>query len=198
MQRRAILSVYDKRGLPDLGRELHALGWELVASGGTTRALAAADLPVTEVAAVTGAPEILGGRVKTLHPAVHGGILARDLPEDAADLAAQAIAPFDLVVCNLYPFAATIARPDTTLAEAVEQIDIGGVALLRAAAKNFARVAVLCEPDDYAPALAALRSDGQLAPANRLRLALKAFRHTRDYDAAIAAYLSTQLTAASE
>ncbi|MBK7219495.1 MAG: hypothetical protein IPH95_21150, partial [Candidatus Promineofilum sp.] len=143
MTKRAILSVHDKTGLIELGRGLAALGWELVASGGTARALRAAGLAAREVSDVTGAPEMLGGRVKTLHPAIHGGILARDTADDRADLAAQGIAPIDLVVCNLYPFAATVARPGVTTAEAVEQIDIGGVTLLRAAAKNFARVVVL-------------------------------------------------------
>lgn len=197
MQKRAILSVYDKRDLLTLSRGLLALGWELVASGGTARALAAAGLPVTEVADVTGAPEILGGRVKTLHPAIHGGILARDLAADAADLAAHAIAPVDLVVCNLYPFEATVADPTTTLADAVEQIDIGGVALLRAAAKNFARVAVLCDPADYPAALTALVETGSFAAAQRLRWAVKAFEHTRDYDTAIAAYLQQHSTASA-
>ena len=148
MTKRAILSVHDKTGLIELGRGLVALGWELIASGGTARALRDAGLPAREVSDVTGAPEMLGGRVKTLHPAIHGGILARDTAGDRADLAAQGIAPIDLVVGNLYPFAATIARPGTTTAEAVEQIDIGGVTLLRAAAKNFGRVVVLCDPAD--------------------------------------------------
>ena len=137
------------------------LGFELVASGGTARALSAAGLPVTQVDQVTGFPEILGGRVKTLHPAIHGGILARRTPEHLAELAAHGIAPVDLVVCNLYPFAATVARPGVTEAEAVEEIDIGGVTLLRAAAKNFESVAVVCDPADYAGVLAALRGAGQ-------------------------------------
>ena len=121
MRKRAILSVYDKKDLPALAQGLVELGWELIASGGTARALRAANLPVTEVAAVTGSPEILGGRVKTLHPAIHGGILAQQTEADRADLAAQQIAFVDLVVCNLYPFTETIAQPDVTLADAVEQ-----------------------------------------------------------------------------
>ncbi len=137
MKRRAILSVYDKSGLVELGRGLDELGFELVASGGTARALANAHLPVSEVEAVTGFPEILGGRVKTLHPAIHGGILARRTPEHLAELAAHDVSPVDLVVCNLYPFVETVRRPGVTDAEAVEEIDIGGVTLLRAAAKNF-------------------------------------------------------------
>jgi phosphoribosylaminoimidazolecarboxamide formyltransferase/IMP cyclohydrolase len=151
MTKRAILSVYDKSGLVEFAQGLLALGWELIASGGTSRSLREADLPVMDVAAVTGAPEMLGGRVKTLHPAIHGGILARDLDRDQAELAAQNIRLIDMVICNLYPFDETIAQPDVTLAEAIEQIDIGGVTLLRAAAKNFARVVVLCETADYRP-----------------------------------------------
>ena len=189
MTKRAILSVHDKTGLIELGRGLAALGWELVASGGTARALRAVGLAAREVSDVTGAPEMLGGRVKTLHPAIHGGILARDTADDRADLAAQGIAPFDLVVCNLYPFADTIARPGATTAEAVEQIDIGGVTLLRAAAKNFARVVVLCDPADYEPALAAIAAGGP-DEATRRTLASKAFEYTWAYDAAIAEYLA--------
>ncbi|MCA9975185.1 MAG: bifunctional phosphoribosylaminoimidazolecarboxamide formyltransferase/IMP cyclohydrolase, partial [Anaerolineales bacterium] len=127
MKKRAILSVYDKSGLVAFAQGLNALGWELVASGGTARSLREANLPVLDVADITGAPEMLGGRVKTLHPVVHGGILARDIESDRADLAAQEIAFIDLVVCNLYPFTQTIAQPGVTLAEAIEQIDIGGV-----------------------------------------------------------------------
>jgi phosphoribosylaminoimidazolecarboxamide formyltransferase/IMP cyclohydrolase len=168
----------------------------LVASGGTARALSVAGLPVTSVEQVTGHPEILGGRVKTLHPAIHGGILARRTPEHLAELSSHGIAAVDLVVCNLYPFAATVARPDVTEAEAVEEIDIGGVALLRAAAKNFESVTVVCDPADYDAVLAALqRTDVPGASvsaggvAERRRLALKAFRHTAAYDAAIATWL---------
>ncbi len=189
MTKRAILSVYDKTGLIELARGLAAQGWELIASGGTARALRDAGLAARDVAELTGAPEMLGGRVKTLHPAIHGGILARDTAGDAAELATHAIAPIDLVVCNLYPFAATIARPDVTAAEAIEQIDIGGVTLLRAAAKNFARVVVLCDPADYAATLDALAAGGP-DEAMRRALAAKAFAHTMAYDAAVAEYLS--------
>jgi phosphoribosylaminoimidazolecarboxamide formyltransferase/IMP cyclohydrolase len=191
MTKRAILSVYDKSGLVEFAQGLLALGWELIASGGTSRSLREADLPVMDVAAVTGAPEMLGGRVKTLHPAIHGGILARDLDRDQADLAAQNIRLIDMVICNLYPFDETIAQPDVTLAEAIEQIDIGGVTLLRAAAKNFARVVVLCETADYLPTLTALQNNA-LDEAFRRQLAVKAFAHTRDYDTAITAYLQAQ------
>ncbi len=189
MSPRAILSVYDKAGLVEFARELIELGFELVASGGTARAVSAAGLPVTQVEQVTGHPEILGGRVKTLHPAIHGGILARRTPEHLADLAGHGIAPVDLVVCNLYPFAATVARPGVTEPEAVEEIDIGGVTLLRAAAKNFESVTVVCDPADYVGVLAALRA-GDDRQAERRRLALKAFRHTAAHDAAIAAWLA--------
>jgi phosphoribosylaminoimidazolecarboxamide formyltransferase/IMP cyclohydrolase len=188
MTRRAILSVYDKTGLVEFARGLAGLGFELVASGGTARALSAAGLPVTSVDQVTGHPEILGGRVKTLHPAIHGGILARRTPEHLAELAAHGIAPVDLVVCNLYPFAATVARPDVTEADAVEEIDIGGVTLLRAAAKNFEAVTVVCDPADYDAILTAFAA-GNFGTEERRRLALKAFRHTAAYDAAIATWL---------
>ncbi len=184
------MSVYDKSGLVDFGRNLASLGWELVASGGTARMLKADGLTVVEVAEMTGAPEILGGRVKTLHPAVHGGILAQDIERDHSDLAAQGIDMIDLVVCNLYPFEDTIAAPDVTVAAAIEQIDIGGVTLLRAAAKNFKRVAVVCDTNDYDAIINQLRADGSVDAATRQKLAVKAFAHTRDYDTAITAYLS--------
>jgi phosphoribosylaminoimidazolecarboxamide formyltransferase/IMP cyclohydrolase len=188
MERRAVLSVYDKVGLTEMGRELATLGWELVASGGTAEVLRHAGLDVVDVSDVTGAPEMLGGRVKTLHPIIHGGILARQTDADREELAKLGIPYVDLVVCNLYPFVKTVSRPGVTLAEAVEQIDIGGVTLLRAAAKNFARVTVVCDPADYDLVLAGLKA-GRLDEAQRRHLALKAFAHTRDYDAAITAYL---------
>ena len=188
MSKRAILSVYDKSGLVELSQNLIGLGYTLVASGGTARLLTEAGIAVTAVEAVTHAPEMLGGRVKTLHPAIHGGILARDMASDQADLTSHNIEMFDLVVCNLYPFEETIAQPNVTLAEAIEQIDIGGVTLLRAAAKNFARVTAVCDPTDYPTLIQALKSG--TIPANlRQQLALKAFTHTRDYDTAIVAYL---------
>ena len=186
---RALLSTYDRTGLVDFARGLLSLGFELIASGGTARALGAEGLPVTPVEQITGFPEMLGGRVKTLHPAIHGGILARRTPEHLAELAAHGLAPIDLVVVNLYPFSQTVARPGVTLDEAVEQIDIGGVALLRAAAKNFASVWVVCDPADYPLVLQALRS-GTPGVELRRSLARKAFRHTAIYDAAIASYLA--------
>jgi len=188
MKKRAILSVYDKCGIVAFAQGLDTLGWELIGSGGTAGQLRTAGLPVRDVADVTGAPEMLGGRVKTLHPAIHGGILAKDSAADRAELAAQNFRPIDLVVCNLYPFQETAARPEVTLAEAVEQIDIGGVTLLRAAAKNFGRVTAVCDPDDYDQVLARLKSGGLTTGARR-QLAIKAFAHTRDYDAAVTAYL---------
>ena len=186
---RALFSVSDKRGLVELAQGLHAAGVELIASGGTAAALRQAGLPALDVSDLTGFPEILGGRVKTLHPAVHGGILARGTAEHLAELAEHGLAPIDLVICNLYPFSQTVARPDVTLAEAIEQIDIGGVTLLRAAAKNQERVLVLCDPADYAAALAAVQA-GAVDDTLRRSLALKAFQHTASYDAAIASYLA--------
>ncbi|KAJ2697822.1 bifunctional phosphoribosylaminoimidazolecarboxamide formyltransferase/IMP cyclohydrolase [Coemansia sp. IMI 209128] len=188
----ALLSVYDKTGLIDLAKSLHELGVELVASGGTSKAIREAGLPVKDVSDITKAPEMLGGRVKTLHPAVHGGILARDLASDDADLAAQAIDKITYVVCNLYPFKQTVARDGVTIAEAVEEIDIGGVTLLRAAAKNHACVSIVCDPSDYARVLSEIRDLGAVAPDTRQTLALKAFAQTADYDTAIADYFRQQ------
>ncbi len=190
---RAILSVSDKSGLARLGRGLTALGFEIYASGGTQRALAAAGTAARPVSDLTGFPEILGGRVKTLHPALHGGILARrDRPADLEELAQHGLRPIELVAVNLYPFARTVAQPGVTLEAALEQIDIGGPTLLRAAAKNFPAVLPLCDPADYEAALAALAQPGGPAPAFRRRLAAKAFRHVAVYDALIAAYLGAQ------
>jgi phosphoribosylaminoimidazolecarboxamide formyltransferase/IMP cyclohydrolase len=190
---RALLSVSDKRGIEALGSGLAALGCELFSTGNTKARLAAAGVSVRSVSDLTGFPEILDGRVKTLHPAVHGGILARrDLPAHMEALAAHGIAPIDLVVVNLYPFAQTVARPDVTLGEALEQIDIGGPTMVRASAKNHPSVLVVVDPDDYERVLAALR-DGVVTPELRKRLAAKAFAHTASYDAAIAAYLADDL-----
>jgi phosphoribosylaminoimidazolecarboxamide formyltransferase/IMP cyclohydrolase len=194
--KRAILSVYDKTGLVDLARPLAEQGVELVASGGTARALREAGLAVRAVSDVTGSPEILGGRVKTLHPAVHGGILSRRTPADQEQLdglgcgvVGRPTPPhggeIDLVVVNLYPFEKTVADPDASLDEIIEQIDIGGVALLRAAAKNFAHVTVVCDPADYTSILAEIESRGEVSLETRRRLAVKAFTRTAAYDAAI-------------
>ena len=186
--RRALLSVFDKTGLVALARRLAAQGVELVSSGGTARVLREAGLAVEDVSNLTGFPEILGGRVKTLHPAVHGGLLARrNDPDDLAELDAHQITPFDLVVVNLYPFAAAIAREGVTEAEAVENIDIGGPGMVRAAAKNFAFVTVVTSPDDYdAVAEEMAQHDGQVSMITRRRLAHTAFEHTARYDRAIA------------
>lgn len=186
---KAILSVHDKTGLLEFARGLAALGWDLLASGGTARLLRENGLKVTDVAEYTGSPEVLGGRVKTLHPAVHAGLLARPTAADAADLKANGWDYIDLVAVNLYPFEDTIARPDVTLADAIENIDIGGVTLIRAAAKNQERVTLLCDPADYPAVLAALQNGG-ISAEKRAALALKGFLHTAHYDAAIAGYLS--------
>jgi phosphoribosylaminoimidazolecarboxamide formyltransferase/IMP cyclohydrolase len=191
---RALLSVSDKTGLVEFSRGLALLGIELVASGGTAGALREAGLTVVDVAELTSSPEMLGGRVKTLHPKVHGGILARrDLAEDRADLAANQIGEIDLVVVNLYPFEATVARPDVTYEEAIEKIDIGGPSMVRSAAKNHEYVGVVCDPTDYASVLGELREGGGLSRATRRRLAQKAFRSTASYDAAIQGWLADRL-----
>jgi phosphoribosylaminoimidazolecarboxamide formyltransferase/IMP cyclohydrolase len=191
--RRALLSVSDKTGVVELARGLAALGVELVSTGGTARILADAGLAAREVAELTGFPELLDGRVKTLHPAVHAAILARrGHPEHLRQLALHGIEPIDLVVVNLYPFEETAARPGADFDEVVESIDIGGPALIRAAAKNHGAVAVLVEPGQYGPVLEELRrSGGELSAESRRRLAQEAFRRTAQYDAAIAAWFRT-------
>ena len=188
---RALISVHDKTGVVDLGRGLAALGVEILSTGGTAALLRGAGIPVVDVAEVTGFPEMLDGRVKTLHPKVHGGILARrQSPAHMAALAAQQIRPIDLVVVALYPFEKTVARPDVTLAEAVENIDIGGPSMIRGAAKNHESVGVVTDPSQYAAVLEEIRrNDGTLSAETRYRLAHEAFRRTAQYDAAIAAYL---------
>jgi phosphoribosylaminoimidazolecarboxamide formyltransferase/IMP cyclohydrolase len=197
--RRALLSVSDKRGLVDLGRGLDALGFELVSTGGTARVLREAGLEVTDVSSVTGSPEMLDGRVKTLHPRVHAGVLA-DLREadHRAQLAGAGIAPFELVVVNLYPFAEAAERPGIDTEALIEEIDIGGPTLVRAAAKNHASVGAVTRAEDYPAILDELRREGRLSEATRRRLALDAFRHTADYDARIAAVLPERLGAAED
>ncbi len=186
MIRRALLSVYDKTGLEELARGLHALGAELLASGGTAARLRELGLPVTPVEEVTASPEILGGRVKTLHPRVHGGILARrDDPEDMEQLAANGIEPIDLVCVNLYPFEAVASRPGAKEPEVIEMIDVGGPAMLRAAAKNFYHVAALSSPEQYGRVLEELKRDGSLSLELRRELAAAAFATTAAYEAAI-------------
>jgi phosphoribosylaminoimidazolecarboxamide formyltransferase/IMP cyclohydrolase len=189
----ALFSVSDKTGLVQFARGLHNQGWDFLASGGTASALRDAKIPVTDVAKYTGSPEILGGRVKTLHPAISGGLLARETKEDAADLEKVKAAYIDLVACNLYPFQQTVAIPDVTLDEAIENIDIGGVTLIRAAAKNFARVAVLTDPADYPRVLKELELTGKVSKNTRRFLANKAFSHTASYDTAISTYLNERI-----
>ena len=193
--KRALISVSDKTGVVDLARVLSDAGVEILSSGGTAATLSEAGIPVRPVADVTGAPEILGGRVKTLHPKIHGGILAdRRDPEHMSQLHEQGIAPIDLVVCNLYPFEDTVARPDVPEDEAVEQIDIGGPAMVRAAAKNFHSVAVVVNPDRYEEVAAEIRDKGGISEETRRSLALEAFQHTAAYDTAISAYLAPRDT----
>jgi phosphoribosylaminoimidazolecarboxamide formyltransferase/IMP cyclohydrolase len=190
--RRALVSVSDKRGLVDLGQRLRRLGVEILSTGGTAAALTEAGVEVMQVSAYTGAPEILDGRVKTLHPRIHGGLLGRATAEHRAEMEAQQIEPIDLVVVNLYPFERTVAAPDVTPPDAIENIDIGGPSMIRSAAKNHERVAVLVDPGDYDALLAELEGGGgAVSAATRFRLACKAFAHTAAYDGAIAAYLSS-------
>ena len=189
--RRALLSVSDKTGIVGLARTLSEMGVEILSSGGTASALTEAGIHVTAVADVTGAPEILGGRVKTLHPKIHGGILAdRRRPEHIKEIDLYGIEPIDLVVCNLYPFEQTVAHPSTSGDAALEQIDIGGPAMVRAAAKNHPSVAVVVSPDRYESVLDELRTSGDVSDETRKALAREAFRHTASYDAAIARWLS--------
>jgi phosphoribosylaminoimidazolecarboxamide formyltransferase / IMP cyclohydrolase len=195
--RRALLSVSDKTGVTEFAAGLHERGFELVSTGGTAEAIRQAGLPVTDVAAVTGVPEMLDGRVKTLHPRIHGGLLAdRRRPEHRAHLAAEAIGPFEVLAVNLYPFAQTAERRDTGLDQLTEEIDIGGPSLLRAAAKNFASVAVVCAADRYPAVLDALDRHGEIPVALRAALAIDAFRHVAAYDARIVAELPIRMAEA--
>ncbi|MDP2871627.1 MAG: bifunctional phosphoribosylaminoimidazolecarboxamide formyltransferase/IMP cyclohydrolase [Bacillota bacterium] len=190
MARRALLSVYDKEGLVELGRGLVRLGWELISTGGTAARLAEAGVPVRDIAAVTGFPEILDGRVKTLHPAVFGGILARrDVAAHREQLAAHGLETIDLVVSNLYPFRATVGRPGVTLDDALENIDIGGVSLIRAAAKNHRDVLIATDPREYGAVLEAIER-GEEGEELRYRLACAAFAHTAAYDAVVSTWLA--------
>jgi phosphoribosylaminoimidazolecarboxamide formyltransferase/IMP cyclohydrolase len=190
--RRALLSVSDKTGLIELARELGARGIEILSTGGTARLLTEQGVPVREVAGLTGFPEIMDGRVKTLHPKIHGGLLGRRGVDDAV-MAQHGILPIDLLVVNLYPFAATVARAGTSYADAIENIDIGGPAMLRAAAKNHESVLVVVDPQDYALLLRELDTHGGGSEAaTRARLAAKAFTHSARYDTMVAAYLSAQ------
>lgn len=187
---RALVSVSDKSGIIEFCRELHQLNIEILSTGGTARSLADNGIPVTEVSDYTGFPEMMAGRIKTLHPRIHGGILARR-GIDEPIMQENGIVPIDMVVVNLYPFEQTVANPDCDLATAIENIDIGGPTMIRAAAKNYADVAVVVDPADYAPVLSELRAErNQLSQKTRFNLALKSFQHTAGYDAAIASYLA--------
>ena len=188
---KALLSVSDKTGVLDLARDLHQLGVQLVSTGGTAKLLADNGLPVTEVAELTGFPEMLDGRVKTLHPMVHGGLLARrDTPEHMAALATHGIGTIDILVVNLYPFESTVAKAGCTLADAIENIDIGGPAMVRSAAKNWKDVAVLTDASQYAEVVAELKADGRVTDTTRFKLAVAAFNRISNYDGAISDFLS--------
>jgi phosphoribosylaminoimidazolecarboxamide formyltransferase / IMP cyclohydrolase len=196
MARLALLSTSDKTGLVEFARRLVEFEFELLSSGGTAQTLLDAGIPVIKVSDYTGSPEILAGRVKTLHPRIHGGILARPtLPADLADLEANQIRPIALVVVNLYPFEQTVAQPDVSVAAAIEQLDIGGPAMLRAAAKNFAHVTVLCDPSQYSEYLDELQQRQEPSLNFRQSCALRAFQHTAAYDRAICTYLEQQFHA---
>ena len=192
--KRALLSVSDKTGIVELGKALADLGIEIISTGGTMRTLKEAGVPVMAVQDVTGFPEMMDGRVKTLHPKIHGAILAvRDNPSLVQDMKDHGITPIDLVVVNLYPFQQTIAKPGVTLAEAIENIDIGGPCMVRASAKNNKYVAIVTNPAKYGEIIDILKKDGEFTDTYRLELAREAFQHTAQYDTAIAAYLSEQV-----
>ena len=197
--KRALLSVSDKTGIVELARFLHEIGVEIISTGGTMKAIKAAGIPVTYVSDVTGFPEIMDGRVKTLNPKIHGGILGvRSNPEHMAQMKKYGIKPIDLVVVNLYPFKETIAKPHVTEAEAIENIDIGGPAMLRAAAKNFRDVVIITNPARYSSLIAMLQQTGDVDLHTRKVLAKEAFAHTSEYDAAISAYLTKRLAEDSQ
>jgi len=191
---RALISVSDKRGVIELGKELAAMGVEILSTGGTAKALRDGGVSVKDVSEHTGFPEMMDGRLKTLHPKVHGGLLGRrDNPSDLEDMKKHGIEPIDIVVVNLYPFEATVAKPDVTFEDAIENIDIGGPTMLRSSAKNHRDVAVVVDPDDYEGIIKELKdSGGTLSYQRRFGLALKVFEHTSKYDTAIASYLKGQ------
>jgi phosphoribosylaminoimidazolecarboxamide formyltransferase/IMP cyclohydrolase len=189
---RALISVSDKTGIVQLAKDLHALGVSLISTGGTAKLLADQGLPVTEVAEVTGFPEMLDGRVKTLHPKVHGGLLARrDVPEHMAALKAHNIDTIDLLIVNLYPFEATVANPGCTLADAIENIDIGGPAMVRSAAKNWKDVGIVTDASQYPAVVEELKASGKLSDKLRFALSVAAFNRISQYDGAISNYLSS-------
>ena len=190
--KRALISVSNKLGAVELARSLNKAGVEIISTGGTMKAIRAAGVPVTYVSDLTGFPEIMNGRVKTLNPKIHGGILAvRDNPEHIKQMEENGIAPIDMVVVNLYPFKATIRKADVTLDEAIENIDIGGPAMIRAAAKNFKFVTVVTNPDTYDAIAKMISETGGVDYETRKKLAAEAFAHTAEYDAMITGYLST-------
>ena len=190
---KALISVSDKTGVVEFAGALVELGWEILSTSGTMKLLREAGLPVTSVSDVTGFPEICDGRVKTLHPKIHGALLARrDIPEHMKALKDNEIETIDLVCVNLYPFRETIAKPDVTMEDAVEHIDIGGPSMLRSAAKNWESVTVVCNPSDYATILSEIRSSGNTTRETRLALSAKAYTHTAEYDMAIATYMRAQ------
>ncbi len=190
---KALISVSDKAGVVEFARELVALGWEILSTSGTMKLLREAGLPVTSVSDVTGFPEICDGRVKTLHPKIHGALLARrDIPEHMKALKDNEIETIDLVCVNLYPFRETIAKPDVTMEDAVEHIDIGGPSMLRSAAKNWESVTVVCNPSDYATIISEIKTTGNTTRETRLALSAKAYTHTAEYDMAIATYMRAQ------
>lgn len=192
--KRALLSVSDKTGIVELGKFLSEKGVEIISTGGTMKALRDAGVPVTYVSDVTGFPEIMDGRVKTLNPKIHGAILAvRSNPEHMQALAEHNITPIDLVVVNLYPFRDTISKPGVTEAEAIENIDIGGPAMVRASAKNFKDVVIVTYPRRYAQLMEMLEKDGDIDARTRKELAFEAFSHTAEYDTMISEYLNKQL-----
>lgn len=189
---RALISVTDKTGIQELGKDLAGFGVQILSTGGTAKVLSQSGIPITEVSDFTGFPEMLDGRVKTLHPKIHGGILAiRSRPEHAAAMNKHGIVPIDMVVVNLYAFEKTVEREDCSLAEAIENIDIGGPTLLRASAKNYPFVTVVTDPSDYAVVLEEMKqSGGAVSEATNFRLAKKVFRLTAAYDRAITEYLN--------
>ena len=190
---KALISVSDKTGVVEFARELVALGWEILSTSGTVKLLREAGLPVTSVSDVTGFPEICDGRVKTLHPKIHGALLARrDIPEHMKALKDNEIETIDLVCVNLYPFRETIAKPDVTMEDAVEHIDIGGPSMLRSAAKNWESVTVVCNPSDYSTIISEIKATGNTTRETRLALSAKAYTHTAEYDMAIATYMRAQ------
>jgi phosphoribosylaminoimidazolecarboxamide formyltransferase/IMP cyclohydrolase len=190
--KRALISVSNKKGVVEFAKALQAMGIEILSTGGTAKSLRDAGVPVKDVSEHTGSPEMLDGRVKTLHPKIHGGLLSRrDNPKDMEEIKKHGIDAIDMVVVNLYPFEETIAKPGVTFDEAIENIDIGGPAMLRSASKNFKDVAVIVDPSDYERVITEMRNrDGDLTQKTRLDLAKKVFRHTSRYDSLIADYLT--------